>query len=181
MRYELSLIIRVLLALALLTPLFVFNFNIFQYLFEEILIKTTFYILKFINAAPVMGAYSVGDAIEILGIASIKIVGQCVTASAYYSLALLILLTKDIPFLKRMAIFLIGVFLIFIMNQVRILMLLFSALESSKDIFSELHLFFWITLSIVYVILLWLLFIRIFNIKSAPVYSDIKYLIKEIK
>ncbi len=180
MRYEFGLVVRIALALAILSPLYYSNFNIYQFVFERMLLKSTFYLLGLIGFAPVIGKYSVKNAIEIFGVASLKIVKYCVTASAYYSWTLLILLTKDITFLKSLLLYAIGVVLIYAMNQIRIIVLVFALLKN-PDAFAQLHFVLWFVLSIGYVAAMWLVFSWVFKVKSIPVYSDMKYLVESMR
>lgn len=175
MRYEFKLGIRIVLALILV----LLPFNIFQILFEKLLFITVLIFLELINASPEVGSYSVRNAITIFGgEISLKIVKYCVTASAYYTLALLILLTKGISFLKSVFLFLLGCFLIYLMNFIRIIILIIVLLQGAY-LFDSLHTLFWFLLSFFYVIIMWVLFSRIFKIWNIPIYSDFKTLYKQ--
>ena len=98
MRYEIGLIIRVILALSLfIVPTYILGINIFQEIFEEVTFQTVYTFLEKSGAQPEAGSFSVKYAISILGgEATINIVKYCVTASAYYLLTLLCIITFNI-------------------------------------------------------------------------------------
>ena len=177
MYYIVSLIIRLTLSFILV----LIPFNIFQLLFTKITIYIVFFLLKIADTTAVLGKYSVKYAIDIQGV-TVNIVPLCVTASAYYLLFLLVFLVKDVKFLSRLKMIFLGIFFIFLMNLVRIIILIW-VLINKGDLFANLHTFLWFILSTVYVIALWLFFSYIYEIKTIPIYSDIKYLLssKNIK
>jgi hypothetical protein len=76
-----------------------------------------------------------------------------------------------IKFLKRIYLlaFLFGSLLIF--NTLRIVVL---SMVSKVDLFDEIHLFLWYFVSTIFVVLLWFLAVKLFNIKSIPFYSDLE-------
>ena len=108
----------------------------------------------------------------IMGSNTLKFIPACAAVSAYILLALLILLTKDIPVKKMIKMFALGSILIFIANIVRIDLLITILLEYGTDYFRTLHLFFWHIVSSFYVFLVWIYLIKTFKIKEIPVYSD---------
>lgn len=112
---------------------------------------------------------------------SLKFVPACTAGSAYVLLILLILLTKDIGFKKRIYMFLLGSFLILVANVMRLDLLIIIFISYSKDLFSSLHMFFWKVLSSIYVALVWIFLVYRFKVKDIPVYSDILYLTKSLK
>ena len=175
MKYELSLILRVIIAIALLS----IPFNIFQWLFTQITVNFVYFVLVLIKAAPVLGKYSVKNTIDVYGV-SVRIIELCVTASAYYTMAILTIITKDISILKRAALFLLGALLIFIMNLVRIFILIYI-LANNGDLFRSLHQTFWFLLSFVYVALAWILLSKVFKVENIPIYSDIKFLLQVMR
>ncbi|MBU4500963.1 MAG: pacearchaeosortase [Nanoarchaeota archaeon] len=181
MRYEFGLIIRVILALALfLVPSYVYGINVFQEIFEKVTFDTIYAFLEESGADPKPGSFSVDYAISILdGKATINIVKYCVTASAYYFLALLCIITMSIQLWKRILMFLIGTALIFAMNIVRIIVLI-STLLNNEGVFKEAHFAWGFFLSIVYVVLIWVLLSLLFHVKTIPFLSDIKLLSKEM-
>jgi len=180
MRYEFSIIIRIVLALALFIIPLILGVNIFQKLFEQATFNLVYSFLEKSGADPQPGSFSVSYAISILdGVATINIVKYCVTASAYYLLALFCIITWNITLWKRFLMFLIGGILIFGMNLTRIIILIVTLL-SNKEIFQATHSAFNFFLSFVYVILIWSLLSVVFRVKTVPFYSDIKFLTREM-
>ncbi len=180
MRYEISLVIRVVLALALFIIPLILGVNVFQKVFEQITFDTVYSFLEKSGAEPEPGSFSVSYAISILGgEATINIVKYCVTASAYYLLVLFCIITMEVALWKRLLMFLIGSALIFGMNIVRIVLLIITLLNN-KNNFQAAHFALNFLLSVVYVVLIWVLLSFLFKIKTVPFYSDIKFLIQEM-
>ena len=171
----LSLITRFsIIIIILLIPI-----NLFQELFQSITLKIIVFFLELSEASPIIGKYSVQNSIEIFGTTYIDIVKYCVTSSAYYLLTILTVITKGIPLIKRILMFLIGSFLIFLMNIIRIMILIVILLKQSLEVFELAHTTFFMILSVLYVIIIWILLSSIFKVKTIPVYSDMKDLIKK--
>ncbi len=110
----------------------------------------------------------------------VKFIPACAAASAYYLLLLLVALTKDIRLKKRLKIFLYGSLIIFIINILRITSLILLLDNNSYNLFNSTHNFFWSIIASVLVAGIWIYFTRRYRIKSIPIYSDLKYLIKKI-
>lgn len=181
MRYEVSLVVRVALAFALfLIPFYVFEVNVFQKVFEQVTFDTVYAFLEESGAEPEHGSFSVRYAIRILGgDVTVNIVKACVTASAYYLLALFCIITMGIALWKRVLMFLIGSALIFGMNLARIVILIIILLGDSS-VFRTTHDALGLLLSVGYVILVWILLSLLFKVKTIPFYSDIRFLVDEI-
>lgn len=181
MRYESSLIIRVTLALALfMVPLYIFDVNIFQKVFEQVTFDVVYTFLEDSGLDPKPGSFSVRYAISILGgEATVNIVKYCVTASAYYLLTLLCIIVMGVALWKRILMFLAGSALIFGMNIVRIIVLI-RILLNNQGAFEPMHTFFSLLLSVGYVGLVWFLLSIVFRVKTVPFYSDVKFLMYEI-
>jgi exosortase/archaeosortase family protein len=107
-----------------------------------------------------------------------NLIDACVAGSAYYLIWVLMLLSKDIKSVERIKIVLIGFLLIYLMNIIRVALLIFIAVKFGPNLFEAVHMIFWKFLVGVYVALVWILLVYIFKIKSIPVYSDLKYLYK---
>ena len=181
MRYEFNLIIRVILALSLfIVPLYIFDVNIFQKVFEQVTFDSVYTFLEKSGVDPKPGSFSVSSAITILGgDVTINIVKYCVTASAYYLLAFLCIIIMDVALWKRIFMFLIGSVLIFGMNIVRIVILIIILMKN-QGIFEPAHILFNFLLSVGYVLFLWLLLSFLFKVDTIPIYSDFKFLKNEI-
>ena len=100
----------------------------------------------------------------------------CIATYAYYLIILLTLLTKEITLKTRIKIILIGSGLILLMNIIRIFILITITMNYGLYWFDIIHLAFWKFLSGIYVALVWILLVKIYKIKSIPIYDDIKYL-----
>ncbi|MBI5391603.1 pacearchaeosortase [Candidatus Woesearchaeota archaeon] len=112
----------------------------------------------------------------VLGNYVFEFVEACIAPSAYYLLWLLVLLTKDILWKKRILITLIGFSLLLLMNVIRIALLVFIAVHYGEEWFDAVHLLVWKLFSGFYVVVVWILLIHVFEIESIPVYSDLQHI-----
>ena len=169
MNYTYKLILRVITAF-----LIVFSSN----LLYKLLFSPMFYLSYFLlfPYKPV-----ILNNILLINDKKLVFISACVATSAYLLLAILILLTKDIAFKKGVKIFIIGFFTLFIVNLLRIYFLALILLEFNIGLFETLHLFFWQVFSTIFVFLLWIFLTKYFKIKTIPIYSDFKHLLKELK
>jgi len=103
----------------------------------------------------------------------IELIPACIAGSAYYLLFILAFSIADIKLVKRITILVFSFALFLLVNVFRIT---FLAIIANAKYFSEIHLFFWYFLSTVFLVLIWLLCIKVFKIKTIPIYSDIKYI-----
>lgn len=108
----------------------------------------------------------------------IVFISSCIAASAYYLLFLLNLTTAKIKIKKRILTMLFDFAIFLLLNIFRISIL---AMLIGTEIFSSAHWLFWHVLSTVFVVLIWLFTIKIFEIRETPVYSDFIFLLKAIK
>lgn len=181
MRYTHSLIIRVVLALLLLTvPTGIFHTNLFQAIFGTATLKLTYMMLKMANVEVVIGNYGVRHAIDLFGQYTVDIVKYCVTAPAYYFYTLLVILVYGVSIWKRIELLILGYFAIFAMNLVRILILVVMLVEKGPDYFTTAHDILGTMLSIFYVIIIWVIFSLGLKVKNIPIITDIKILLGEI-
>lgn len=111
----------------------------------------------------------------------IELIPACIAASAYLLLALLIVLTRKISFLKGLTLFVVGSLMILVANVTRIEILVSLLVNQGVNYFEQLHLFFWKILSSVYVAGVWIFLSWWFQIKEIPVYSDIIALTHSLK
>jgi exosortase/archaeosortase family protein len=109
--------------------------------------------------------------------ASIEIVSACIAGSAYFLLFLLNILTRDIKILKRIYALLFSFVCLFLINAIRLVIIIPMFLNNSVW-FDFTHKFFWFILSIVFVVLIWLLTVKVFRISKIPVYSDVASIFK---
>ena len=111
----------------------------------------------------------------------IEIVPACVAGAAFYLLFLLILSTANIKPEIRIKMLLPSFAIFFALNISRILILIPMI---NKPYFETIHWIFWHFISTIFVVATWFAVVKIYKIKSVPIYSDLKYirnLIKPIK
>ena len=166
MKYVHSLVLRYLL---ILTPIKLFSF---------ILTPITFYlsilILTYFNPVVINNVISINNI-------DFEFVEACIATLAYYLLLILTMTTKDISWKIRGKLFLYGSFLILGMNLIRILILVFVAVNYGMDWFQLVHLTFWKIVSGIYVALVWIFLVNKYKIKSIPIIDDLKYLYNLIR
>ena len=109
---------------------------------------------------------------------AVEVVNACVAGSAYYLLFILCLSTPNLNIAKRIAVLAFSWIIFLIINVIRIALM---TLIAGTIYFESIHLFFWYLLSLVFVVGVWFLSVKIFSIKETPVYSDITFLIEQIK
>jgi exosortase/archaeosortase family protein len=111
----------------------------------------------------------------------IEIIPACIALLAYILLAILVLATKDIPLKKAVKMFLFGSFILLLINVIRIDLLVYLLIFAGKNLFESVHLVFWKIISGIVVVLVWVYLTRKYEVKTIPVYSDVKFLIRKIK
>lgn len=166
MKYEYSLLIRILFGII---PL-----NLFYIIFTPLTVYGVYILLYFYN--PVISGIDL-----IIKGSTFTFIEACIAGSAYYLLWLLVLSTKSIKIINRIKIIGFGFLMIFIMNLVRIFILILIDLNYGEEWFNLIHLFFWKIFVSFYVVGVWFFLTKVYKVKSIPIYSDIIYLIKEIK
>ena len=112
--------------------------------------------------------------------ASIEIVDACVAGSAYFLLFLLNVLTRDLKLLKRIYLLLFSFACLFLINVIRLVLIIPMFLSNSAW-FDFTHKFFWFVLSIIFVVLIWILSVKVFRISKVPVYSDVAFILNKLK
>tara|TARA_Y100000310_G_scaffold345610_1_gene467284 strand:+ start:5349 stop:5843 length:495 start_codon:yes stop_codon:yes gene_type:complete len=147
--------------------------NIFYTIFSPLTVYITYYTLKLFTN-PILTESTIT-----FNSHSFTFIPACTAATAYLLLTMLILTTRNIKFLTRIKMFIIGSIAILTLNITRILILML-AYNVNEAFFNTLHLLFWHILSTVFVVLIWLALTKLYKIKSIPIYSDIKYLLKKI-
>lgn len=172
MEYKYRLILRLLTAIILLS----IPFNIFYWL----LLQPTLY-FSYLPLTVKYNNIQIGYDYLMININLLRFTMACIATSAYYLFVILLLLTKDIKFRNLLKIAFSGILLILLLNIIRIDILIFIFLEYGINWFNSLHLLFWKFLSSIAVVLIWIFLCHKFKIKNIPVYSDFKFLMKEIK
>lgn len=109
---------------------------------------------------------------------TIEIVPACVAGAAFYLLLILTLSVPDVKPIIRTKAILTAFAMLFALNILRIL----SLIPLIKSIhFASIHWIIWHLASTVLVFAIWFAIIKIYKIKSIPIYSDMRNLIKFIK
>ena len=147
---------------------------VFSLLFTQITIYFSYIMLYVYN--PIIEG-------NILSIKDLKFefVDACIIPYAYYFFWGLCLFTKDITLKTRIKMVVYGFAMIFAMNVIRIVLVIYLAINHGLVWFNIIHMFFWKFLSGVYVALVWIILIKIYNINSVPFYDDLKTLYKLTK
>jgi len=175
MKYEKHLAARVALAIIILIlPLIGFN------IVDMALQKPTMYI-SYIPIKLMGYGISIEDNTINMQGNLLRFVAACTATSAYYLLAILILLTKDMNFRRGLKIFITGTLMILLINVIRIDILLVVLAEKGTNLFTSLHLLFWEVVSSVYVAAVWIFLVKYYKIKNIPVIDDIKELYRKTK
>ena len=119
----------------------------------------------------------VGNLIGTAGV-TIEIIPACVAGAAFYLLLILTLSTPNVKPITRTKAILTAIAILFALNITRILILI-PLIKSNY--FQTIHWLTWHVASTIFVVATWLVIIKIYKIKSIPIYSDIKYLSNTIK
>lgn len=148
------------------------NLFIFYKIFTPLTIYPVYFLLSLFSSAMLL------DKIIIFNGSVIQLIPACIAGAAYYLLVILILSTPNIKTSKRIIVILFSILSLLILNILRIF---FLALLTNSVYFDSVHMIFWYALSTIFVVGIWMLAVKIFNIASVPVYSDLKYLLKLIR
>ncbi len=108
---------------------------------------------------------------------SFNIITACTALIAFILLSELILLTRNINFKIRIKLFFIGFLLIFLMNILRIIILILVYINFGQDDFNTIHLIYWHIISTVFVAVVWIFLVEYYKIKSIPLWDDINLLL----
>ncbi|MFQ5531425.1 MAG: pacearchaeosortase [Candidatus Nanoarchaeia archaeon] len=149
------------------------RFEIFFIVFTPLTIYPVFFLLSFFYSATLSGIV-----ITVKDLITIEMIRACIAGSAYYLLFVLNMSIPNIRLRKRVSMILFAFVLFLIANILRIFFLSIMAISGSSY-FDITHKFFWYFLSTVFVVGVWFIEVKIFNIKEIPFYSDIKYLYKK--
>jgi exosortase/archaeosortase len=148
------------------------NLHIFYYLLTPLTIRSVSAGLNIFSEAVL-----VDNMIYFNGVI-IEIIPACVAGAAFYLLVILTMSTFKIKPLVRAKIIITSITSLFVLNILRILILA-SFIGSSQ--FTVLHWMFWHLISTLFIVVIWLSHIKIYKIKTIPIYSDMKYLMGLIK
>ncbi len=116
---------------------------------------------------------TVADNLMFVGGIFIEIVPACVAGAAFYLLFFLIFSTAEVKPKKRFFALITAIAMLFSLNIIRIV---FLALIVDNVYFSLVHWVLWHIASTILVVAVWFLIVKMYKIKSIPIYSDLKYL-----
>lgn len=150
------------------------NNSLFYLIFSFITIYPVYFLLSFLFTPSISGN------LITIGNIPIEIIGSCVAGSAYYLLLILNLATPRIDIKRRIGIFLFSFGSLLILNILRIF-LLSTMLVNGFSLFDFTHKLFWYVGSTIFVVGIWFLSVKLFNVKEIPFYSDITFLLKNLK
>lgn len=170
-RFFYDMIIRYVLLLVLAIP----GLQIFYFVFQPLTTYPVYWILNtFYNVS------LEASTIIVSGCYPIEIIGACVAGSAYLLFLILNLSTPNIKTVKRLKLLGIAFGSFLVLNIIRIFVLSVLLVNEFPS-FDFVHSFFWYFISIVFVVGVWFYEVRKFNIKDIPFYTDIKFILKEIR
>ena len=109
----------------------------------------------------------------------VEIIPACIAGSAYL-LLLILNLSVEMDFVRRMKSILFSFLVLFVLNVGRIVILTWMYI-GDNGLFDFSHKLFWYGLSSVFVVGIWFLNVWLFKIKEIPVYSDVKFLVGRIR
>lgn len=144
------------------------NLYVFYWIFTPLTVYPIYFLLNLIYGAILDGKviYSGGFSIEI--------VEACVAGSAFYFLFILNLSTR-MPVKKRISGLVFSFCSFLFINLIRIFV--FSILLINGFVYFDfVHMFFWYFLSTIFVLVVWFVEVKLFEIREIPVYSDMRFL-----
>jgi exosortase/archaeosortase family protein len=104
---------------------------------------------------------------------TVELIPACVAGSAFFLLFLLVFSSANITPKKRILALVISSIALLFLNYIRIIFLI---LIVNNFYFDLIHWILWHLVSVVFVVGIWFLVVKIFKIKSIPIYTDISYL-----
>lgn len=153
------------------------NLFLFYYIFTPLTIYPLFGLFKVL-----FGNVSLTGNVFLIGNLSIEIIKACVAGSSYYLLFILNLSIPKTPLKKRLNMILFSFTFLLILNIMRIfiLSLILVYFPQTPSLFDITHRLFWYFGATIFVVLVWFIQVKKFNIKEIPIYSDIRYLFNNI-
>ncbi|MCA9488073.1 MAG: pacearchaeosortase [Nanoarchaeota archaeon] len=146
-----------------------FGLKLFYIIFLPITINPVYWVLGIF--------YEVGKSANLILANSypIEIIDACVAGAAYFFLLMLNLATPGIETLKRIKIILFSFAAFLIINILRIIILSVMYVEGSGAV--ELtHKLFWYLGSTIFLVVIWFVMVRVYEIERIPFYDDLKNL-----
>ena len=151
-----------------------FNLWIFYTIFTPLTVYPVYFIIKlFFNT-------SLLENIIFVNSIPIELIKACIAGSAYYLLFIFNMSVPNIKLKKRISMILFSFLSLLILNIIRIISLIIIYIQKNS-IFNITHEVIWYAFGTIFVVGIWFLEVKIYNIKEIPIYSDIKLLISKIK
>ena len=175
MKNHLKIFIRYLIIALIAIP----NLFIFYFIFTPATVYPIFGTFKIFFKEVLLNE----NVFQINGEFFIEMIKACIAGSAYYLLFILNFSTPKIKIKKRLKMLLFSFAFLLSLNILRIviLSLIFVYSPETSNLFDISHKLFWYFGTTIFVVLIWFIEVKTFKIKEIPVYSDIKFLYKEIR
>jgi len=146
------------------------NLFIFYFIFKPLTIYPVYFILNLF-----LEVRLIGNVLLFSNFFSVQLINACIAGAAYYLLLILNLSTPNIKMDKRISMIFYSFLSLLVLNVIRIIILTLMFLFGFT-FFEFTHQLFWYVLSFVFVIAIWFIQVKIYNIKGIPFFSDLKYL-----
>jgi len=173
-----SVILILLRYVILLIVVFILLLPISSPLIYTIIAPLTIYPVLFLLKLFVDISYS-APFITLGGKTLIEIVPACIAGAAYI-LILILNLSVPMKLKDRVYSIIFSVLILLVFNIIRIVG--FSLLYNSLFPYVDLaHKFFWYFISTIFIVAIWFFIVKIYKIREIPFYSDIRFIMKEIK
>lgn len=153
--------------------LFSVFYNLMHVILAPLTLYSSYFILSIFYSASLHGNAILFDDRQI------ELIDACISGLAYL-LLIVLNLSAEMPLKKRLKALFFSLAAFFAFNLARILLLSILFISGSY-LFNAVHMFFWYAGSLLAVLLIWFVEARLFEIKSIPFASDIRYLIKKAK
>ncbi len=148
------------------------NLYIFNIILKPLNYDLLYFVLSIFGRTAIIGEYILARG------TLIELIPACLASSAFYLLFILLMSIQEIKPLKRVALVLSAFLTLFILNFLRIIILIIFIGSPS---FEALHWTLWHIISTLFVVGIWFAIIKLEKIKSRPFYSDLKFLYGSIK
>jgi exosortase/archaeosortase family protein len=148
------------------------NLYIFYKLLTPLTMKSLAFLLSFFQGVIIK------DTFIHFSYYTVSIVPACVAGAAFYLMFILIFSVPKMKVSKRISILIVSFVFLFILNVLRIFFLI---LVIGKPFFNTLHWILWNLVSTIFVVGIWIFIVKIYKIKSIPVYSDFIYILQLFK
>ena len=173
--FLISLRYLILLALVILL-LLPFSSPIIYTILTPLTIYPAIFLLNFFVTVSII---SVPLALILGGKTIIEIVPACIAGAAYI-LILILNLSVPMKIKKRIIVLIFSILILLVFNILRIFgfSLLYYSLVPGIDL---THKIFWYGISTIFIVGVWFFLVKTFKIKEIPFYSDIRFMLKEIR